>query len=284
MKRLILSSMFFIMATSVTSIVNAQRIVNACGEVDYVVPETQTLFEAKQTAITQARLKAIADEFGTIVTQTNTTAMHTKDGKTNSSFNSYSENEVRGIWISDTKEPEVSVKYRNDMMVIHAEVCGKVREQKQSAVELQIKPLNKGIESTLFKNNDRFSLSFKSAASGYVAVFIRDDDTEIVNVMMPYDNGDGNAREVKSNKEYLFLCTKDPEYPYDEETILTTSKSVENNTLIIVFSQKKFHISLSNKGEFVPEVENAKFQKWLHGLRVYDTTTQVEEIVLTIKK
>lgn len=265
-------------------VLHAQRIVNACGEVDYVVPETQTLSEAKQTAITQARLKAIADEFGTIVSQTNTTAMHTKDGQTNSSFNSFSENEVRGIWISDTKEPEVSVKYRNDMMVIHAEVCGKVREQKQSSAELQIKPLNKGIESTLFKNNDRFSLSFKSAASGYVAVFIRDDDNEIVNVMMPYDDGDGNAREVKSNKEYLFLCTQDPTYPYEEETILTTSKSIENNTLIVVFSQKKFHISLSNKGEFVPKVENSKFQKWLHGLRVYDTTVQVEEIVLTIKK
>lgn len=263
---------------------HAQRTVNACGEVDYIVPETQTLVEAKQTAITQARLKAIADEFGTIVSQTNTTAMHTRNGKTNSNFNSFSENEVRGIWISDTKEPEVEVEYRNDMMVIHAEVCGKVREQKREKVELQIKPLNKGIESTLFKNNDRFSLSFKSAASGYVAVFIRDDNNDIVNVMMPYEDSDGNAREVKSNKNYLFLCTQDPTYPYDEETILTTSKSIENNTLIVVFSQKKFHISLSNMGEFVPEVENSKFQKWLHGLRVYDTTAQVEEIVLTIKK
>ena len=266
------------------SFLKAQKIVNACGEVDYVVPETQTLIEAKQTAITRARLKAIADEFGTIVTQTNTMAMHNKNGKTNSDFNSFSENEVRGIWISDTKEPEVEVKYRNDMMVIHAEVCGKVREQKREMVELQVRPLNNGFESTNFKNNDRFSVSFKSAASGYVAVFIRDDNNDIVNVMMPYDGSDGNAREVKSNKEYFFLCTKDPEYPYDEETILTTSKSIENNTLIVVFSQKKFHISLSNKGEFVPEVENSKFQKWLHGLRVYDTTAQAEEIVLTIKK
>lgn len=280
MKRLYCIVFFFLGCT----FLYAQRTVNACGEVDYVVPETQTLAEAKQTAITQARLKAIADEFGTIVSQTNTSAMHNKDGKTSSSFNSYSENEVRGIWISDTKEPEVEVKYRNDMMVIHAEVCGKVREQKREKVELQIKPLNKGIESTLFKNNDRFSVSFKSAASGYVAVFIRDDANEIVNVMMPYDDGDGNAREVKSNKEYLFLCTQDPAYPYEEETILTTSKSMEYNTLIVVFSQKKFHISLSNNGEFVPEVENSKFQKWIHGLRVYDTTAQVEEIVLTIKK
>ncbi|MBQ0153694.1 MAG: hypothetical protein KBS70_02790 [Bacteroidales bacterium] len=264
--------------------VYAQRTVNACGEVRYVAQETQTLAEAKQTAITQARLKAIADEFGTIVSQTNTTTMHNSNGKSENSFNSFSENEVRGIWISDTKEPEVSVNYQNEMMVIHAKVCGQVREQKRETVELQVKPLNKGIESTLFKNNDRFAVEFKAAASGYVAVFIRDDNNDIVNVMMPYENSDGNAREVKSNKDYIFLCTQDPEYPYAEETILTTSKSIENNTLIVVFSQKKFHISLSNKGEFVPEVENTKFQKWLHGLRVYDTTVQVEKIVLTIKK
>lgn len=280
MKRLVLIA--FYTFTGLT--LQAQLITNACGEIDYVVPETQTLSEAKQTALTQARLKAIADEFGTTVSQTNTTAMHTINGKTNSNFNSYSESEVRGIWISDTQNPLVEVTYRNDMMVIHAEVCGKVREQKRETVELQVKPLNKGIESTLFKNNDRFAVEFKSAASGYVAVFIRDDNNDIVNVMMPYENSDGNAREVKSNKDYIFLCTQDPEYPYAEETILTTSKSIENNTLIVVFSQKKFHISLSNKGEFVPEVENTKFQKWLHGLRVYDTTVQVEEIVLTIKK
>ena len=261
-----------------------QRVVTACGEVDYVVPETQTIVDAKRTAITQARLKAIADEFGTIVSQTNTSAIHTKNGQTNSSFNSYSENEVRGIWISDIKEPYVNARYHNEVMVIHVEVCGKVREQKQSSVEVQVKSLNNGIESTTFKSNDRFSVGFKSASSGYVAIFIRDDTNAIINVMMPYDNGDGNAREVKSNKEYVFLCTHDPEYPYAEETILTTNKSIENNTLIVVFSQKKFHISLSNKGEFVPEVENSKFQKWLHGLRVYDTTAQVEEIVLTIRK
>lgn len=262
----------------------AQRTANVCGEVDYVAPETQTLAEAKKTAIARARVKAIADEFGTVVAQTNTSTIHNRNDKSESSFNSFSENEVRGIWINDTKEPEVSVKYHNEMTLIHAKVCGKVREQKRETVELMVKPLNRGVESTLFKNNDRFSVSFKSAANGYVAVFVRDDNNDIINVMLPYEDSDGNAREVKSNREYLFLTTKDPEYPYDEETILTTEKKVDTNTLIVVFSQKKFHISLSNKGEFVPEVEYVKFQKWLHGLRVFDTTIQVEEIVLTIKK
>ena len=264
----------------------SQRSVKVCGEIDYVVPETQTQAEAKKTAITQAQLKAIADQFGTVVSQTNTATMHNVNEKSTSTFNSYSANDVRGIWIRNTQEPIVNVQYRQSdgMMIIHAKVCGEAKEIKQSAVELEVKPLNKGIESMLFKNNDRFSVSFKSAASGYVAVFIRDDDNEIVNVMLPYDNGDGGGRAVKSNKEYLFLCTQDPEYPYEEETILTTSKSMEYNTLIVVFAQKPFHIALSNKGEFVPEVENAKFQKWLHGLRAHDTSVQVKEILLTIKK
>ena len=264
--------------------VYSQRTTTVCGEIDYFVPETQSVAEAKRTAVTRARIEALANEFGTIVSETNTNTIHNINGKSETNFNSYSENQVRGIWLSDTKEPVIEVKYKNDNMIIHVEVCGKAREQKRSTTEMQVKVLNRDIETTNFRNNDRISVAFKSAASGYVAIFIRDDIHEIVNVMMPYDNGDGNARAVKSNHDYVFLSTRDPEYPYEEETIMTTERTVETNTLIVVFSEKKFHVSLTNKGEFVPEVDASKFQKWLHGLRVYDTTVQTEEIVLTIKK
>ena len=280
MRRLTLILCMFV----VVCLAYSQRTASVCGEVDYVVPETQTLADAKRTALTQARLNAIAEEFGTVVSQTNTSTMHKENGKEHNSFNSFSENEVRGIWLDDTKEPVVNVGYNNGMTVIHVEVCGKAREQKRASIEMQVKTLNNGTETDKFRSNDRFSVSFKSASSGYVAIFIRDEINDIVNVMMPYDGGDGNAREVKSNREYLFLTTKDPEYPYKEETILTTQKSVETNTLVVVFSQKQFHVALTNKGEFVPEVENSKFQRWLHGLRVFDNTVQVIEKVLTIKK
>lgn len=263
---------------------HAQRTVNVCGEYDYAVPESQSLADAKRTAIDRARNRAIADEFGTVVSQTTTTAMSNTDGKTQSSFSSYGGSEVRGLWISDSNEPEIRVYYEHEQMMIHVSICGKAREIKNAQVETQTKVFNRDIENTVFQNNDRLSVSFKSASKGYVALFIRDDNNEIVNVMMPYDESNGNAREVKSNREYIFLSTKDPEYPYEEETILTTEKSIEYNTLIVVFSQKQFHVSLTNKGEFVPEVATDKFQKWLHGLRVYDATVQVEEIVLTIKK
>lgn len=280
MKRHIL----FIFLFSLPFIVAAQRTVTVCGEYDYAVPESQSFAEAKRVAIDRARNKAIADEFGTVVSQTTTTSMSSSEGTTKSSFNSYGGSEVRGLWLEDTKAPQVEVFYEREQMIIRASVCGKAREIKNAQVETQVKVFNGINENTIFQNNDRFSISFKSASKGYVAVFIRDDSNDIVNVMMPYDEGNGNGREVKSNKEYIFLSTKDPDYPYGEETILTTDKTIEYNTLIVVFSQKSFHVSLANKGEFVPEVSVDKFQKWLHGLRVFDSTVQVEEIVLTIKK
>ena len=271
--------------------VEAQRIVKACGEVDYVVPESQSQAEAKRIALARARTQAIADEFGTVVHQTTTTAMHTTTESSDVDFNSFSENEVRGTWIEDTREPEISMSYRDNLLVIHASVCGKIRELKQNKTELSIRVLNdgktdEGIETTHFRNNDRISVAFQSPVKGYVALFIREENTGLVHIMMPYDteNADGYAREVKSNREYVFLNSQDPQYPYSTPTILTTDRSIENNTLIVVFSEQSFRLSLTHKGEFVPEVENAKFQKWIHGLRVHDTTAQVEEIVLTIKK
>ena len=286
MKKLLLSLVLLL-----PMCVMAQRMVKACGEVDYVVLESQSQAEAKRIALARARTQAIADEFGTVVHQTTTTAMHTTSESSNVDFNSFSENEVRGIWIEDTREPEISMSYRDNLLVIHASVCGKIRELKQNKTELSIRVLNdgktdEGIETTHFRNNDRISVAFQSPVKGYVALFIREENTGLVHIMMPYDteNADGYAREVKSNREYVFLNSQDPQYPYSTPTILTTDRSIENNTLIVVFSEQSFRLSLTHKGEFVPEVENAKFQKWLHGLRVHDTTAQVEEIVLTIKK
>ena len=122
----------------------AQRVVNICGETQYVVPEYQSLQEAKRTAIERAKIEALASEFGTIVSQTNTTALHSQNGKTESDFNSYSENEVRGIWLNDTRAPKIDVLYKQDMMVIQASVCGKAREIKNSRVDLEIRTLSNG--------------------------------------------------------------------------------------------------------------------------------------------
>lgn len=274
----------------------AQHTKNVCGEVDYVMPETQSQLEARRTAIERARIQALADEFGTIVSQTNTTTMHNTEGQTKTDFNSFSASDVRGVWVEDTNEPEITMVYDQNQIVFHVKVCGKARELKSNPVELQIETINygyhngeehpfrPGYETTQFKNNDFFGVRFKAPIDGYVAIFFRDDNNDIVYTQLPYEGSDGYAREVKSNKEYTFLNNQDPEFPPLPSAILTTDRKIETNTLVVVFSKRLFHMSLTNHGEFFPEMELPKFQKWLHSLRVHDETAQVEEIVITIKK
>lgn len=262
----------------------AQRVVTVSGEYRYVVPGDVSLNRAKQIAIDKARNAAIANEFGQVVSQSTSTTIHTTEAKSSVQSNSYASTESRAIWLSDTAEPKVDISYENDVMVITASVCGKVRELKTAEVELKMQILNNGIEADRFKSNDRVTVKLKSPVSGYVAIFFRDDNAGVISCMMPYENENGTAREVKSNKEYIYLSTEDPIYPYKEQTILVTDKTVEFDTFILVFSKKPFSMPASESGVFVPELSVENFQKWLRRNRINDETMQTIEKTVQIHK
>lgn len=262
----------------------AQRVATVCGEYRYTVPGEIPLNRAKQIAIDKARNEAIANEFGQVVSQSTNTTIHSSGSQSSVQSDSYASTESKAIWLSDTKEPEVSIAYENDVMVITASVCGKARELKTAEVELRMQVVSNGIETERFKNNEKVAIHFKSPVNGYVSIFFRDDNAGMIYCMMPYENEDGTAREVKSNKEYIYLSTEDPIYPYQEETILVTDKTVEFDTFILVFSKKDFSMPSSEAGEFVPELSVEDFQKWLRKNRINDETMQTIEKSIQIHK
>lgn len=264
--------------------IQAQRVANVCGEYRYLVPGEIPLNRAKQIAIDKARNEAIANEFGQVVSQSTNTTIHSSGTQSSVQSDSYASTELKAIWLSDTKEPEVSIAYENDVMVITASVCGKARELKTAEVELKMQVTCNGIETERFKNNEKVAIRFKSPLNGYVSIFFRDDNAGTIYCMMPYENEDGTAREVKSNKEYVYLSIEDPIYPYQEETILVTDKTVEFDTFILVFSKKDFSMPASKAGEFVPELSVEDFQKWLRKNRINDETMQTIEKTIQINK
>ena len=89
---------------------------------------------------------------------------------------------------------------------------------------------------------------------------------------------------MKNSKEYIYLSTADPIYPYQEETILVTNKKIEFNTFVLVFAQNEFSMPLSEMGEFVPEISVENFQKWLRRNRMSDKTMQTIEKTIQINK
>ena len=271
---------FFLFAITI----QAQRVATVCGEYRYTVPGEIPLNRAKQIAIDKARNEAIANEFGQVVSQSTNTTIHSSGTQSSVQSDSYASTESKAIWLSDTKEPEVTIAYENDVMVITASVCGKARELKTAEVELRMQVVSDGIETDRFKNNEKVAIRFKSPVNGYVSIFFRDDNAGMIYCMLPYENEDGTAREVKSNKEYIYLSTEDPIYPYQEETILVTDKTVEFDTFILVFSKKDFSMPSSEAGEFVPELSVEDFQKWLRKNRINDETMQTIEKTIQINK
>lgn len=280
MKRIVITILLGILGFSGFS----QKPVRVSGEYRYTVPENVSISDAKNIAIERARLDAMAKEFGTLVSQTNTSTIMNIGGKSETDFVSVGGTESKGIWLEDTKEPKVEIVYENGMMVVLAEVEGKAREIKKSETELSIVLLCNGKPNEQFVHEDHFSVRFKAAAKGYVAIFMRDEAMETIYCLLPYENEGGEARAVQGNQEYVFLSTEDPVYPFQEETILVTGKKLEYNTVTIVFSENQFAIPLSDNGVYVPELPADKFSKWLRKNRMNDETMQVIEKVVEIRK
>ncbi len=266
------------------SVAVAQKVVQVNGQYTYYAPENISLEQAKQVAIERARLEAMAAVFGTEVSQTNMSTISNSADGTETKFRSLGGTEVKGEWIEDTKSPEIEIRYEASMLIVTAKVSGKARKSTKTDIELQIDILRNGVESSVFRNNDRLSINFKTPVNGYLSIYLLDDNVATAYCLLPYENEGGKARLIKSNVVSTLLSTKDPIYPYREETILTTKKDVEHNRLIFIFSTNEFTMPLTNSGEYVQELSTDNFYKWLHRNKVKDVDLQSRECVVEIRK
>ena len=106
----------------------AQKMQKVEAEYVYYAPENVSLEEAKRTALERAKIQAIADAYGTIVSQSNTTRITNKNGKTDTDFLSLGGSEVKGEWIETIGEPEYNITYQQETLVVKVYIAGKIRE------------------------------------------------------------------------------------------------------------------------------------------------------------
>lgn len=285
MRRLVF---FFIVILATTAM--AQKVKNVCGEYTYYASENVSLAEAKQTALERAKLQALADEFGTIVSQVNTSVTKDENGKADNRFFSLSGTEVKGEWISNNDEPQYTVSYADNALVVTCAVCGKAREIVSAQTEFVAKVLRNGLEmkdeSDVFQSGDDLFLTFQSPADGFVAVYLI-DETPTAYCLLPYRKDADGRQPVKHGKNYLFFSPKkaveDPEI-VDEYT-LTSSSAVEHNQIYVIFSPKPFTKAVDNQEkETIPrELDFEAFTRWLNNCRKRDAEMGVQVKEITIK-
>lgn len=259
-----------------------------CGEYTYIVPDNVSREDAKRTAAERARIDALATEYGTLVSQDNTTFVSNRNGESDVVFQSLGGSDVRGEWLGDSDEPtfRFSVDERTGETSVYARVCGKSREITRSEVPLQIRVLRNGTqpnyESEAFRTNDDLYLSFLSPVDGYLAVFLLDDSKQVV-CMLPYQAQSDGAYTVAANRQYVFFSQAQAlltERPLVDEYVMTCNAAQETNYLFCVFSTQPFFKPVMPNG--VLSLED--FTAWRARLLRYDSHAQVSLKTIIIRK
>ena len=270
----------------------AQRTKTVEAEYTYHAPENVTLEEARRTALTRAKLQAIADEFGTIVQQTNATRISNQDGQSQVDMLSIGGSEVKGEWIETLGEPDYRISYEQGMLVVTCKVKGKAREIVSAQIDLQTHVLRNGTEdkyeSDIFKSGDDLYLSFQSPVKGFLSVYLVDDDAQAF-CLLPYRNQQDGIYSIEDNHSYVFFHEKSA--PIEERRIvdeytMTCSRQTEHNQIYVIFSPNPFAKASdeSTSDELPRQLSYKDFQQWLVKQRKHDTTMNVRMIPINISK
>ena len=288
----------FLMIMLITLPVFSQKIKTVEGEYLYHASENVTIEQAKRTAVERAKIQALADEFGTIVSQSSTTSIANINGESSTSVLVLSGSDVKGEWIEDLGEPKVQVNYEGDMLVVTAKVKGKAREILSAGVDFTSKILRNGkedkFESDDFKNGDDLYLAFQTPAKGYLAVYLVDAEN-MAYCLLPYRNQTDGIYPVNANRRYLFFCPEEaPEQERSlvDEYALTCERQMEYNYIYVIFSRNQFtkaNDAASNKqidgyAGAPRELSYEDFQKWLGKCMKHDAEMNMKKIPITIKK
>lgn len=275
-----------------TSSVFSQKLKTVEGEYTYHAPENVTMEQAKRTALDRAMIQALADEFGTIVSQSNATRVENKNGQTDIDFLSIGGSEVKGEWIETLGEPQYNIRYEGDMLIVSVKVKGKAREIVSAGIDFQAKVLRNGtddkFESDQFRSGDDMYLSFISPVSGYLAVYLVDADNQAY-CLLPYRNQSDGIYPVKANQRYLFFNVKEApqnERSYVDEYVMTCSRLSEQNHIYVIFSPNQFVKATDNQSNATlpRELKFEDFQRWLTKCRKHDKEMNLRMIPIIIKK
>jgi hypothetical protein len=270
----------------------AQKMKTIEGEYTYHAPENVTVEQARMTALQRAQIHALADAFGTIVSQYNATRVENRDGNSDIDFMSIGSSEVKGEWIETLGEPQYNIRYEGDMLVVTCKVKGRAREIVNAPIDIQAHILRNGtetkFESDQFKSGDDLYISFFSPVSGFLAVYLVDAEGQAF-CLLPYRGQTTGIYPIEANRSYLFFNAKmapPAERSIVDEYTMTCERASEHNQIYIIFSPNQFvKAADGNLNDRLPrQLSLDDFNKWLVKQRKADKEMNVRMVPIIITK
>lgn len=271
-------SLLVLFALLLPMAVCASDIKTVTGESTFYGESSHSLNDCKRFALEQARIAALAKEFGTTISQD----VYQRDmmsGATESNyFSMLNRTEVNGEWIADEGEPAYDVSHDADNnFVVTCKVKGKARRLTNEAPEFIASVLRNGNEprfaDTRFREGDDLKLFFRAPVNGYLVVYLVDDKRNVYS-LLPYSNqSDGMVRTIR-DRDYVFFDTAkaDKDFGEPDEIYITLDGDVERNQLYVLFSPNSFSraVDSSSSADLPRSLSYDAFTKWLTNVRKRD--------------
>lgn len=246
---------------------------------------------SKRKALEGARLDALANEFGTIVSQDILQADRADGDNAATKFLALSSTEVKGEWIADDGKPVYVVSLDpNDCLVVNCRVSGTARAISNEAVDFDALALRngntRGNESTEYHDGDQLNLLFTAPVDGFLSVFLMMENGEAIK-MLPYRADPAQEVKVRKNHDYVFFDDSKAEGDFGEidSFQIATDGEIEFNKLYVVFSPNKFSPPVMTQpagADALPFVKDDDFSKWLVKNRKNDPKMGVKQINLKL--
>ena len=282
---------FALLFITVLTPCRGQEIKSVEGEYTYYAPSNISLDEAKKIALERAQLEAIAEVFGTVISQENITTIKNNESMSKTDFASFSSSDVKGEWLKTTKKPEFDISFSDSGIIVKVKVKGEAREIISANYEVSAKILrripNLDNESSDFIDGDNLYIQFQSPVDGFLAVYLIDEDNNAF-CILPYRNQRDGVFKVQANKPYMLfsrtLADPDVRYVVDEYE-MACSRSCEINQICIIFSPNLFYKPNDiDNGNLVPrELRESDFQKWVAKIRRKDNLLIYQNKKITVK-
>ena len=269
----------------------SQTVINVSGEYTYYAPIHISIEQAKAIALERARLQCLADEFGTVVNQANSTLIRTSEENTEVSHFSLGGTEVKGEWLGDWKKPIYQIRYDevNECNIVYVKVFGKARAISGSKIDVSAKILCNGVtprhEREEMYEGDQLFLSFMSPVAGYICVYLVDEEANAY-CLLPYESDATGSQQVEANKQHVFFSRHLSENPAEvDEYVMSCSHDGELNVLYILYSPNKFSKAVDHTTHTsLRELSYEQLQAWMLDVQTKDAQMQVIRKSIMLKK
>lgn len=285
MKNLLFSALLSLIALASTA---APRDVAVKGEATYYDDGRHSRTECMRLAAEQARIDALAREFGTIIAQNFQQTDRISNGVETNDFLSLSRAEVKGEWLGDEGEPQYEFSYdRDHNLVVTCKIKGRARAISNNTAEFETLALRngtrKGNMDSRFSDGDELYLWFNGSVDGYISVFLEDESRHVYH-LLPYPRDTKSQLKVTGGKEYVFFSADlgKGEMGPEEELILTAPDNVEYNRLYVMFSPNGFNPPVTTVSDGIPTLSSGDFNNWMLRMRHNDPQMGVKSINLEI--